>query len=33
MKLPLEISARDVRINDETEDLIRDKALKTRQVL
>ena len=28
MKLPLEISARDVRINDETEDLIRDKALK-----
>jgi ribosomal subunit interface protein len=28
MKLPLEISARDVRINDETEELIRDKALK-----
>jgi ribosomal subunit interface protein len=28
MKLPLEISARDVRINGETEDLIRDKALK-----
>ena len=28
MKLPLEISARDVRINGETEALIRDKALK-----
>ena len=28
MKLPLEISARDVRINDETEELIRDKASK-----
>jgi len=28
MKLPLEISARDVRINDVTEELIRDKALK-----
>src|SRR5208337_4725261 len=28
MKLPLEISARDVRINGETEELIRDKALK-----
>jgi cold shock CspA family protein len=28
MKLPLEISARDVRINVETEELIRDKALK-----
>ena len=28
MKLPLEVSARDVRINDETEELIRDKASK-----
>jgi cold shock CspA family protein len=28
MKLPLEISARDVRINDETEELIREKASK-----
>lgn len=28
MKLPLEISARDVRLNDETEDLIREKAAK-----
>jgi ribosomal subunit interface protein len=28
MKLPLEISARDVRINDEIEELIRDKASK-----
>jgi ribosomal subunit interface protein len=28
MKQPLEISARDVRINDETEELIRDKATK-----
>ncbi len=28
MKLPLEISARDVRINGETEELIRDKASK-----
>jgi ribosomal subunit interface protein len=28
MKLPLEISARDVRINDQTEELIRDKASK-----
>ncbi len=28
MKLPLEISAREVRINGETEELIRDKALK-----
>lgn len=28
MKLPLEISARDVRLNDETEDLIREKASK-----
>lgn len=28
MKLPLEISARDVRLNAETEDLIREKAAK-----
>lgn len=28
MKLPLEISARDVRLRDETEDLIREKATK-----
>jgi ribosome-associated translation inhibitor RaiA len=28
MKLPLEISARDVRISDEIEELIREKALK-----
>jgi len=28
MKLPLEISARDVRISDENEELIRDKASK-----
>ena len=28
MKLPLEISARDVHINDKTEELIRDKASK-----
>jgi cold shock CspA family protein len=28
MKLPLEISSRDVRLNGETEDLIRDKATK-----
>ncbi len=28
MKLPLEISARDVRLNDETEALIREKAAK-----
>ena len=28
MKLPLEISTRDVRINDKTEELIRDKASK-----
>ncbi|MDR3568273.1 MAG: HPF/RaiA family ribosome-associated protein [Syntrophobacteraceae bacterium] len=28
MKLPLDISARDMRINEETEELIRDKASK-----
>ncbi len=28
MKLPLDISARDVRVNEETEELIRDKASK-----
>lgn len=28
MKIPLDISARDVRVNDETEELIREKASK-----
>lgn len=32
MKAPLEISARDVRINEETEELIRDKASKLKRI-